>query len=82
MPQSLTTVSFAGAELMTPVFFNASIGRLYGTFEYDYVDARLSISDVSEEDKKLVPIMIKRAKRYYQNPEFYDKFWKQCIEEW
>ena len=76
------TVSFEGSELITPSFFNFSIGKLYGALDYDFVDSRLSITDITDDDKKLFHILVKRAKRYFKNPAYYDEIYQKCIEEW
>lgn len=75
-------ISFKDYKLLTPLFFNLAIGRLYGIFEYDYVDQQIEIVDLSGDDVRLVPILIRRAKRYFKDPEYYDRIIEKCMEEW
>lgn len=59
------------------VFFNIAIGRLFGEFPEDRIRKYLSVRGLSPEDERLLEVMIGSAKRYYANPEAYDRAWRE-----
>ncbi len=65
--------SFKNIKLLTPLFLNMSICQLYGQFDEDIINNYVDIVDIDEEDKKMLSIQVKKAKRYFKNPELFKK---------
>ena len=66
-------ISFNGVEFLTPAFLNVSICQLYGQFEEDIINQYLVVSNMTEEDKKILSILVTKAKLYFKNSSIYDK---------
>lgn len=64
-------VSFNNVTFLTPVFLNMSICQLYGSFGEDIIDDYLETTNMNEEDEKLLSILKRKAKRYFENPKHY-----------
>lgn len=75
------TVSFSDVSLITPCFMNMAIGRLYGEFHDELITRFLKISDLTDKDIKLLQIQIKRAKRFFSNPAYYNKLYQKMFDE-
>jgi hypothetical protein len=44
---------------------NVAIGQLYGEFSEDEIRARLSVTDISQQDLALVKLVVDNAKVYF-----------------
>ncbi len=66
-------ISFNGLEFSTPAFLNVLICQLYGQFEEDIINQYLVVSNMAEEDKKILFILVTKAKLYFKNSSIYDK---------
>lgn len=77
VPQSFT-LSFQGLETCSTRFLNASIGRLYRAFPFDDINSKMTITDISDDDKVL-PEMIRRAIDKALNPVIYSQLREQTL---
>ena len=55
------------------VFFDIAIGRLFGEFPEERIRKNRSVRGLSPDDERLLEVLIESAKRYYANPEAYDR---------
>jgi STAS-like domain of unknown function (DUF4325) len=77
-----TIVSFNGIKLITPLFFNMSICQLYnGQFKEDDINNYLEVVDLNERDERLLSYQIKKAKRYFKDPEKYNSVLSHILED-
>lgn len=76
-----TILSFSDIELITPVFFNMAIGRLYGKFTDEIIEEHLQINDLTEEGRRLLSYQIKKAKKFFSDPDSYKELIKRCYED-
>jgi hypothetical protein len=74
------TLSFKGITDLTTFFLCSLIGDLYGLFKEEEVDRTLiGIEDADENDATLFRIVIAEAKKYYTNPEYYDRLNRELL---
>lgn len=73
MEKKKVVVSFSNVKLLTPLFLNMSICQLYGQFKEDTINNYLDIINMNARDKKMLSMQIKKAKRYFRNPDAYKK---------
>lgn len=68
-------LDFEGINLMTTAFLNAAIGQLYSNNSYssDFLNKNLELINVQDTDKHLFPMVVKRAKEYFENKESFEK---------
>lgn len=59
-------LSFANVELTIAAFLNVAIGQLYSEFTEDEIRARLSVTDISQQDLALVKLVVDNAKAYFR----------------
>lgn len=74
------TISFVNIEMVISSFLNASIGKLYGDFDYELVDNLVSVVGLDEDDIELLyGTVIPNAKEYYQDKEKISKIEKSVF---
>lgn len=59
-------LSFANVELTIPAFLNVAIGQLYSGFTEDEIRARVTVTDISQQDLALVKLVVDNAKAYFR----------------
>ena len=67
------SLSFRNIKVLTPAFLNTAIGQLYGQFNEQYIDSRLEIVDLGEDDKGLLKLVVETAKQYFQDPDRFNQ---------
>lgn len=73
-------ISFEGISIIISSFLNASIGKLYGDFSYDFIDKNLKITGLDKNDMELLQIIvIPNAKEYYSNVDKIEEIEKSVI---
>lgn len=73
-------ISFDGISIVISSFLNASVGKLYGDFAYDFVDENLNVTGLDNDDMELLEItVIPNAKEYYSNVEKIEEIEKSVI---
>ena len=75
------TLSFDRVKHLIPVFFYASIGRLFEEFSEERISKSISFRDVPPEWGDLLRHLMDRAKDYYENRETYDRAWREVMGE-
>jgi hypothetical protein len=75
-------LSFEGVNLTITAFLNVAIGQLYGKFSEETLERLLlPPQNISPNDLELLKFAINGAKRYYKNPQLYDKLWDEFADE-
>lgn len=75
-------LSFTNVEVLITAFFNAAIGQLYnGDYSESFIDKHLAVSGLDANGKAMLERSIDNTKRYYANPEAYDRAWKEVVDE-
>jgi hypothetical protein len=73
-------LSFQGVELLSSPFLNSAIGRLVGEVSLDDLRARLTVVDISPDDRVLLQRVVENAKRYFNDPERYKDVREQAMQ--
>ena len=74
-------LSFAERKALIMAFLNSAIGQLYnGQYTDVFLRERLTFSDISDNDRALLEGAIENAKRYFSNPQSYDRAWQEVEE--
>jgi len=68
-------ISFDGVSMLISLFLNVAIGQLYGQFSEEEIRDQLEVTGLAGEDMEILQRVVENAKRYYTNPEKYDKVW-------
>ena len=63
------SLSFYNVTLLTSAFLNNAIGRLYGKFNSEEIETRLTYSDIEPDDQLMVDAVIENAKQFFKDPE-------------
>lgn len=66
-------LSLRNIKVLTPAFLNTAIGQLYGQFNEQYIDSRLEILYLGEDDKELLKLVVETAKQYFQDPDRFNQ---------
>ncbi|CCH00488.1 hypothetical protein FAES_2479 [Fibrella aestuarina BUZ 2] len=72
------TLSFAGLDTCSTQFLNASIGKLYRTFEEADINAHMTITGIDSQDT-ILPEMISRTIDKALRPEHYAELMEQTL---
>lgn len=72
-------LSFKDIYIVTSAFLNAAIGLIPRDFK-DSIDQYVDFQDLSEDNKKIVDMIIANAQKYYQNPDLYDSAFESMLE--
>ena len=59
-------LSFANVELTIAAFLNVAIAQLYGVFTEEEIRARLTVTEISQQDLALVKLVVDNAKAYFR----------------
>ncbi len=68
-------LSFKGVSMLISLFLNTAVGQLYGKFSDLEVRNQLDVEGLAADDLELLQGVVDNAKRYYSNPQEYDKAW-------
>lgn len=68
---------FDGVEIVISAFLNVAVGQLFGTMPEDKIRALLSVSDIADDDRELLEVVMENAKRYFERPSDYDRAWRE-----
>ncbi len=61
-------VDFSNIKMVISSFLNAAIGKLYGDFQYNFIENNLEIIGLDEDDEELLnDIVIPNAKSFFEN---------------
>lgn len=73
-------LSFRNVALLTSAFLNTAIGQLYGKFDEDQIRASLNVVDMEPDDLVLLKRVVETAKRYFKDPERFDRTIRDVME--
>lgn len=75
------TLSFQGTDIITSAFLNTAIGALFQDYDCEFLQNHLNCVDIHPNDQELLNYVIDNAKRYYQDPQRYEKVLQQIVED-
>ena len=58
-------LDFSSVETLTTSFLNASVGKIFGKFDYADLEARLQLINLDTVDQQSVSLVIKNAKEHF-----------------
>lgn len=70
------TISFDRVSTLISLFLNVAIGQLYGTFTEDKIRSLVEVEGLEGDDLEMLKRVVDNAKKYFADPEHYDKAWK------
>jgi len=70
------TISFERVTMLTALFFNVTIGQLYGSFTEEHIYALVKVDGLAKDDVEMLKRVVDNAKRYFANAESYDAAWE------
>ncbi|MDR3244730.1 MAG: STAS-like domain-containing protein [Elusimicrobiota bacterium] len=63
----LITLDFSKIEILTSSFLNTAIGKILGTQYKEVFDNKtITIANISQDDKKVVDIVLNKAKEFFK----------------
>ena len=63
-------VDFSNIKMVISSFLNAAIGKLYGDFQYNFIENNLEIIGLDEDDEELLnDVVIKNAKSFFEKKD-------------
>ena len=74
-------LSFLNVSHLTSAFLNAAIGQLYGEFSENVIKDGIQISDMEQDDLKLLKRVVHTAKAYFRDPERLSRARRIALEE-
>lgn len=74
-------LSFSNISTITSAFFNSSIAPLYGDFDAELIRDSIVLEDMTDDDKLLLKRVADNAKRYYKDPEAYEREMLEAIKD-
>ena len=77
-------LSFDRVKYLIPAFFNTAVGKLYEEFTEEEVNEKVVFQDLPTGWDEIHRHLMERAKDYYENPEPYDRAWREEMgeEDW
>ncbi len=72
-------LSFAEVGDLTPVFLNAAVGQLYGSFPEEFIRRNLVFTDIGPGDEIILRRVSERAKCYFENADHYRKVVREVM---
>lgn len=74
-------ISFENINMVISSFLNASIGKLYGDFDFDDVDKLIKVEGLNNDDMELLELtVIPNAKDYYKDKEKISNIEKSILD--
>lgn len=74
------TLNFSDVESIISPFLNHAIGRLYESYDSEYIKRFLHMENFPNEKKSTLNIVINNAKRFYANQTQYAQIVKDVID--
>ncbi|WP_183147854.1 STAS-like domain-containing protein [Chryseobacterium nematophagum] len=63
--RSIVELDFKGVTIMITAFLNSAIGRLYETYQSEFLNDYLKLTNVAPEDRILFKKVVQRAQEYF-----------------
>ncbi|BCY28375.1 STAS-like domain-containing protein [Flavobacterium okayamense] len=65
-------LDFQGINILITAFLNSAIGRLYESYDSEFLNSYLKLSNVAPEDRILFKKVVKRAQEYFSNKKGFE----------
>ena len=59
-------LDFSEVETVASSFLNTAVGKLFGKFNYDFLDTNLRWSGLDQQDSRIMKIVIENAKEHFR----------------
>jgi hypothetical protein len=69
-------ISFDHVAIVISLFLNVAIGQLYSEVSEKQIRALVKVEGLSGDDMELLKRVVDNAKKYYSNPDGYDRAWQ------
>lgn len=74
-------LDFLNIDMVISAFLNTAVGQLYKeNYDVEYLRNNVKATNMNNDDKEILATVLKRAKEYYQNPE-YRKNLEEALKE-
>lgn len=77
----IAVLNFESIDLITSTFLNAAIGQLYSKYKSDQLRMQLRLLNMDEDDKKLLKLVVDRAKEYFRDRKEMEQTIKNALED-
>lgn len=75
-------LDFLNIDMVISAFLNTAAGQLYKeNYDVEYLRNNIKVANMNNDDKEILATVLKRAKEYYQNPEYRKNLEKALKEE-
>ena len=78
--QNEILLDFSDVESIISPFLNHAIGRLYETYDSDFIRNYLHMKNFPKEKNSTLNVVINNAKRFYANKTQYEQIVKEVID--
>ena len=62
-------LDFSGVETLASSFLNTAVGRLFGKFDYGFINAKLHWLGLDQQDERVMRLVIENAKEHFRKTE-------------
>lgn len=75
-------LDFVNIDMVIPAFLNTAVGQLYKeNYSVEFLRSNVKTTNMKKDDWDILATVLKRAKEYYQNPEYREKLDEALKEE-
>ena len=75
-------LDFVNIDMVIPAFLNTAVGQLYKeNYSVEFLRSNVKTTSMKKDDWDILATVLKRAKEYYQNPEYREKLDEALKEE-
>lgn len=75
-------LDFVNIDMVISAFLNTAVGQLYKeNYSVEFLRSNVKTTNMKKDDWDILATVLKRAKEYYQNPEYREKLDEALKEE-
>lgn len=75
-------LDFVNIDIVISAFLNTAVGQLYKeNYSVEFLRSNVKTTNMKKDDWDILATVLKRAKEYYQNPEYREKLDEALKEE-
>lgn len=75
-------LDFVNIDMVISAFLNTAVGQLYKeNYSVEFLRNNVKTINMNKDDRKILATVLKRAKEYYQDPEYKEKLDEALKEE-
>ena len=75
-------LDFVNIDMVIPAFLNTAVGQLYKeNYSVEFLRSNVKTTNMKKDHWDILATVLKRAKEYYQNPEYREKLDEALKEE-